>query len=90
MRLLGRERLDRLRGKGETIEKWMRSWAAEVLAAHWKRPLDVKEQFPSACHQGGDHFVFPVSGCDWVICLQIAFPQGIALVTDLKADNETH
>ncbi|WP_076880386.1 type II toxin-antitoxin system HigB family toxin [Burkholderia pseudomallei] len=90
MRLVGRERLDRLRGQGEVIERWMRSWAAEVLAAHWKRPSDVKDQFPNARRLGEDHFIFPVSGCDLVIWLRIAFPQGIALITDLKADNESH
>ncbi|MGU2418776.1 type II toxin-antitoxin system HigB family toxin [Burkholderia cenocepacia] len=90
MRLVGRERLDHLRGTGEMIEKWVRSWTAEVVAAHWKHPSDVEDQFPNARHQGDGHFVFPVSGCDRVICLLIAFAQGIALVTDLKADNETH
>jgi len=90
MRLVGRERLDRLRGKGEMIEKWMRSWAAEVLAAHWKQPSDVRDQFPNARVQEDNHFMFPVGGCDWVICLRIAFAQDIALITDLKVADETH
>ncbi len=34
--------------------------------------------------------MFPVGNCNWVICLLIAFPQGIALITDLKVEDETH
>lgn len=90
MRLLGRERLDGLRGRSEQVEKWVRSWAAEILAAHWKRPSDVRDQFPNARDQGGGAFMFPVGNCNWVICLLIAFPQGVALITDLKVEDEAY
>lgn len=90
MRLLGRERLDRLRGEDEQVEKWVRSWATEVLGAHWKQPSDVRDQFPSARHQGKGLFMFTVGNCNWVISLLISFPQGVALITDLKVENDTH
>lgn len=90
MRLLGRERLDRLRGRSEQVEKWVRSWAAEVLDAHWKQPADVRDQFPNSRDQGEGVFMFPVGNCNWVICLLIAFPQGVALITDLKVEDETN
>lgn len=88
MRLIGRERLDYLKGRSEQVEKWVRSWVAEVLDAHWKQPSDVRDQFPNSRHQGENVFMFPVSDCNWVICLRIAFPQGIALIADLKVENE--
>lgn len=90
MRLLGRERLNCLFGKGEQLESWVRSWVAEVLAAHWKQPSDVQNQFPNIRHQGAGCFMFPVRDCNWVICSLIAFPQGIVLITDLKIEDATY
>lgn len=92
MRLIGKERLIRLCGRGEGIEKWIREWISEVLAAHWKHPIDVKDQFPNALQTGEDHFTFPIANCNCAVCLQIAFPQGIALITDtdLKAEDENY
>ncbi|MBK8972360.1 MAG: type II toxin-antitoxin system HigB family toxin [Hahellaceae bacterium] len=89
MRLLGRERLNKLRGRSAQSDKWIRSWAAEVSAAHWKQPSDVQDQFPNAWHENDGPFMFPVSDCNCVICMLIAFPQGIALITDLKDEDES-
>lgn len=90
MRLIGRERLSYLEGSGDQVEKWMMSWIAEVMAAHWKHPSDVCNQFPTAYHQGEGRFMFPLRNCNYVIYLLIAFPQGVVLITDLKVKNETH
>jgi len=90
MRLLGRKRLSHLQSRGNEVEKWVRSWATEILAANWKHPSDVRDQFPNARHNGNGHFVFPVVNCNYVICLFIAFPQGVALITELKLEDETH
>lgn len=84
MRLLGRERLNKLRGTGDQVEKWLRSWVAEVRAAHWKKPADVRHQFPRAQQEGDSSFTFPVADCDCEICLLIAFPQEVAVITDLR------
>lgn len=86
MRLIGRERLSRLQGSGEQINKWLLSWAAEVAAAQWKYPVDVCAQFPSALHRGEGRFIFPVRNSSVAIDLLVAFPQGIALITDLKVE----
>jgi mRNA interferase HigB len=88
MRLLGRERLYSLRAQGAEVENWVRSWAAEVVAAHWKQPSDVREQFPNSRYHGEGQFLFPVSNCGVAISLLVAFPQGIALIADLKVEDE--
>ena len=90
MRLIGREKLDHLRSRGGQNEKWILSWVAEVRSAHWKYPADVTDQFPNALHGEGGFFEFPVADCRWVIQLRIAFPQGVVLITKLKANDETH
>jgi len=88
MRLIGRERLTRLREVGGNVEKWALNWAAEVIAAHWKGASDVREQFPNAHDQGEGCFMFPVRDCDWAIAVRFAFPQGVALIMDLKARDD--
>ena len=90
MRLIGREKLSRLKGQGAEVEKWVRSWVAEVAEAHWRRPEDVAEQFPSACHQGRGCFLFPIAQFPVAIQLQIAFAQGVALISDLNTSEVTH
>lgn len=87
MRLVGREKLRRLKGTGEQSEKWLRSWTSEVIDAHWKFPSDVIKQFPKAKHDGEGYFMFPVGDCDWTISLLITFTYGVALVTNINAKN---
>lgn len=90
MVLLGRERLEKLRGLGEQVQKWLLSWAAEITTANWKHAADVRDQFPNVQSSGQGSFVFPVADCGWKICLLIAYPQGVALITELKIEDEAH
>lgn len=84
MRLLGRERLDKLDVSNEQVKAWVRSWVAEIQAANWKHPADVQDQFPKAVHENPCDFVFSVGNCNWLVCVLFAFPQGVALITELK------
>lgn len=90
MRVIGREKLGRLRGKGAEVENWTRSWVAEVAEAHWRQPQDVTDQFPNALHQGRGCFLFPIGSCRLAIQLEIAFAQGIALISDLNTNEVTY
>jgi len=90
MVLLGRERLEKLRGLSEQAQKWLVSWAAEVTAANWKHAADVKAQFPSVHTIDQSSFVFQVADCGWKICLLIAYPQGVVLITELKIEDEAY
>ncbi|KNH30319.1 hypothetical protein ACS77_00440 [Pseudomonas syringae] len=88
MRLIGREKLTPLQGKGDRAEKWLRGWVAEIISAHWKQPADVNEQFPNSSLKGDGVFHFPVESCGVAIQLMIAFPQGVALITDLISEDK--
>lgn len=90
MKLLGRERLVGLRELGDPIQKWLQSWMTEVMMANWKHASEVKDQFPNARSPSQGTFLFPVAGCKWKICLLIAFPQGIALITELVIEDERY
>lgn len=90
MRLIGREKLASLKGIGSEIEKWVRTWASEVMNAHWKHPTEVSIQFPNAQNTGNGTFIFPACNGGLTIQLLIVFPQGVALITDLKVSEDTH
>lgn len=81
MRLIGR---DKLRQIGGDVDRWVRSWCCEVVHAHWRRPEDVIEQFPNACARPEGDFIFPIGASDYSVRLQVAFPQGVALILEMN------
>ncbi len=83
MRLIGKERLV-ARHVGAVARTWLISWVSEISMANWKGPMDVVRQFPKARQESDSQFIFPVEDDIGEIDVLIAFPQGIALVTDLK------
>lgn len=84
MRLVGKEKIKRTLSADETVGTWVRAWVAEIASANWKEPSEVTQQFPNACHYGSGHFVFPISDSDKRVRVQIAFQQGIAVVTAVE------
>lgn len=81
MRLIGRDKLIQIGGE---VDRWLRSWCAEVVHAHWLHPEDVTGQFPNASVRPEGDFLFPVGASGYSVRLQIAFVQGVALILDMK------
>ncbi len=84
MRLLGRDKLQDLLRADETVRTWVCAWVTELTTANWKQAADVSHQFPSVRRSDQGHFIFPISNCTKEVFLQIAFQQGIAVITDLQ------
>jgi mRNA-degrading endonuclease HigB of HigAB toxin-antitoxin module len=84
MRLIGKERLLSWQVERSAARTWLINWISEISEANWKSPLDVVRQFPRARQKGDSRFVFEVEEGVAEIDLLVAFPQAIALVTDLK------
>jgi len=80
MRLIGREKLKRV---SDEVDRWICSWCAEVAQAHWRRPEDLTEQFPNARTRPEGDFLFPIGRSGYSLLLQVAFAQGVALITDM-------
>lgn len=62
MRLIGRERLLEFGRKHQDARTWIGAWVAEVGAASWKTPHDVKNRYPSASLLGSNQVIFNVCG----------------------------
>lgn len=84
MRLVGR---DKLKWIGGEVDRWLKSWCAEVLYANWHRPQDVTEQFPNASVRPGGHYIFPIGASGYSVLLQISFPQRVALILDMNTSD---
>ncbi|MCB2427894.1 type II toxin-antitoxin system HigB family toxin [Methylophaga pinxianii] len=84
MRIVGKEKLQHLICSNGSARTWLCAWIAELNNAHWKQPADVNNQFPNAKLSDSGIFIFPIANCDKEVCLQIAFQQGIAVITGLK------
>ena len=84
MRLVGKEKLQHLIRTDESARTWVRAWTTELASASWKQPEDVSYQFPNSRQSDSGQFVFPINNCDKEVCLQIAFQQGIAVITGLQ------
>jgi len=84
MRLVGKEKLQHLICSDKSAQAWLCAWIAEVADANWKQPEDVSNQFPNARKSDFGRFVFPIANCKKEVCIQIAFHQGIAVITGLQ------
>lgn len=84
MRLVGKEKLQHFLCSDEATASWIRAWVAEVGNAHWKAPSDVVQQFPNVRQPDPGRFAFPIGEGIRKVSLQIAFQQGIAVITAIE------
>jgi mRNA-degrading endonuclease HigB of HigAB toxin-antitoxin module len=84
MRLIGRERLNCLKGQSQALDKWLVIWLSELAHAQWRREAELLTQFPNARRIKEGLFAFPVGLGSHEIEVQIAFPQSIALIISPK------
>lgn len=84
MRLLGRNHLQKIRGFNTQTDSWLSAWVGEVTAANWKSQPDLIKQFQTVNCLDEGIYLFQVSEICGSIELQIAFPQGIALITAIR------
>lgn len=84
MRLVGKEKLQSIMRSNESAHTWLCAWIAEFAEASWKQAADVSHQFPNVREADSGQFFFPIAGCDTEVCIQIAFPQGIAVIVGIQ------
>lgn len=80
MRLVGRNRLDEFVKTRADARAWIESWIADVEAAQWRTPQDVKERYASASFLADRVVIFNVKGNRYRLEVQVAFNTGIVVV----------
>lgn len=84
MKLLGRNRLDRVKSVSATSKIWVTAWSTEVSTSIWKSIQDIKEQFPTVSSPANGVFIFQVDGCNAFIETSIDFNELLVLVIAVK------
>jgi mRNA-degrading endonuclease HigB of HigAB toxin-antitoxin module len=79
MRVIGKQKLTA--AKGDVLSRrWIACWTTEVSQAHWKRPGDVRLQFPKCREAKDGSFVFPILEGPHAVRAVFQFPIGVALI----------
>jgi mRNA interferase HigB len=56
------------------------AWTAEVEAASWRSPIDVKRRYRSASFVGGDRIIFNLKGNHFRLDVRVNYSAQIVLV----------
>ena len=80
MQLLGETHLDALSRRHQDVRGRLAAWRAEVRAAIWRTPQDIKARYPHASFLADNRVVFNIKGNHYRIDTQIAYQTQIVLV----------
>ena len=80
MKLVGRNKLDAFCVKHADARKWVENWLADVAAAAWSNPQDIKDRYVSASFLAGNLVIFNVRGNDYRLEVTIAYKTAVVVV----------
>ena len=80
MKLVGRNRLDDFCKNHPDARDWIENWLADIEAADWSTPHQLKARYPSASILGGGFIVFNVKGNNYRLEATIAYKTSIVVV----------
>lgn len=96
MRIFNRSTLIQFGRKCQDADQPLRSWYAEVSAATWSTPADIKARFPHASLLGNKRVVFNIGGNKYRLIVEVDYAHQLAFVHFLgthkqydKVDAET-
>jgi mRNA interferase HigB len=88
MKLLGKPRLREFTAKHADARTQIQSWEAEVEAAEWKAPVDLKQRYPKASLIGSQQVVFNICGNRYRLWVTVAYQTGIVVVRKVGTHKE--
>ena len=80
MRLVGRETLDEFTNAHADARAWIENWIADVKAARWRTPQEIKESYASASFLASRVVIFNVKGNRYRLEVQVAYNTGVVVV----------
>lgn len=90
MRLIGKERLQRLRGISDEIDTWTTAWVSELTDANWSSSEDLNRCFPRADIIDENIFIFPIKESQYNIKMIIKFKYGTALISEILTNEKPY
>ena len=88
MKLIGKPTLREFMSKHADARSQIESWEAEVEAAQWKTPLDLKKRYPKASLPGNQQVVFDICGNRYRLWVSVAYRTGIVVVKKIGTHKE--
>jgi len=86
MRLLGRDKLEKLASVEPSYKRWLDAWSSELTRANWMSSEEVSLQFPKVATVNGQVFNFKIEGSDIYIETFIYFNKLVVLITSVKGN----
>lgn len=80
MRLVGRDALDELTNAHADARAWIENWIADVEAAQWRTPQDIRDSYASASFLANRIVIFNVKGNRYRLEVQVAYNTGVVVV----------
>ena len=80
MELLGRSTLSDFKARHQDACSQIDSWEAEVKAADWRTPSDIKVRYGSASILKDNHVVFNIKGNKYRLLVRVAYKTKVVLV----------
>mgnify|MGYP001582925213 FL=1 len=80
MLLVGRDRLDEFTKAHADARAWIENWIANVEAARWRAPQDIKGSYASASILADRVVIFNVKGNRYRLETQVAYNTGVVVV----------
>jgi mRNA interferase HigB len=73
MRVISRARLREFWKKHADAEDSLKAWCAEAETSHWRKPSDIKAEYPSASFIAGNRVVYNIQGNRYRLIVAIKY-----------------
>ena len=80
MRIFNRSILLQFGRKHPDADQPVRAWYAEVAAARWNNPADIKTRYPHASILGNKRVVFNIGGNEYRLIVEIDYQHQLVFV----------
>lgn len=80
MQLLGLPKLEAFKRKHADVRGPLDAWRAEVEAAQWAGPQDVKDRYPSASFLADNRVIFNIKGNAYRLVVKVRYRNGIVWI----------
>lgn len=88
MRVVGKLILNTFKKTYSDAQEQIDSWVAEVEAAIWNKPMDIKLRFPSASILAENHIVFNIKGNKYRLLTKVEYQNGVVLIKNAGTHRE--
>lgn len=88
MKLIGRSVLCDFKSQYAEARSQINSWEAEVMAAQWDTPTDIKQRYASASFLKENHVVFNIKGNKYRLLTKVDYANKIILVKKAGSHKE--